>query len=162
MDKQQEIKEIGKRLSEIRNALGFLQKDFAGELGISGAGLSEIEAGNAKPRLEVYFNLLYKFNVNPDYWLLGIGEIFVSEETREAGGSFEEPDPVFSGESSEFLVAFSESMKSSPIVKYSMMSHFRRFLLENETLITKDTRKHHPEPSLDFLHNLERQMTLSE
>jgi transcriptional regulator with XRE-family HTH domain len=162
MDKDQEITQIGKRLSEIRNSLGFLQKDFAKELGISGASLSEIEAGNAKPRLEVYYNLLHKFNVSPDYWLLGKGEIFVSEEAREAGGSFEEQDHVFTGESNEFLLVFSESIKSSPIIKYSMMSHFRTFLLENETLITKDTRKHHPGLLLDIRHNPHTLSTFSE
>ncbi|MCP4213068.1 MAG: helix-turn-helix transcriptional regulator, partial [bacterium] len=39
-------KEIGERLKRIRSGLGFNQKDFAVELEISPASLSEIEAGN--------------------------------------------------------------------------------------------------------------------
>ena len=80
------LKEIGFRLQLVRKKLNLLQKDFAKTLDISNASLSEMEAGNAKPRFELIYNITKKFKVNINYLLHGEGEIFMSDEISRQSG----------------------------------------------------------------------------
>lgn len=139
------LADIGDRLQAIRKRLGFLQKDFARELGISGASLSEIEAGNAKPRFEVYYNLTGKFNVNIQYLLYGRGETFVAGDVDTAAG---ERVKRFD-EYRRFLESFLKYFRESLLVRYTMMSHFTTFLLEKESLIEKNIKKVRQLPGVD-------------
>jgi transcriptional regulator with XRE-family HTH domain len=129
------LKEIGFRLQLVRKKLNLLQKDFAKELDISNASLSEMEAGNAKPRFELIYNITKKFKVNINYLLHGEGEIFMSDEiSRQSGLEIKsEYQPFFK----DFLYYFSQS----PLVRTAMMNYFRTYILEKETLIEKDIRK---------------------
>jgi len=129
------LKEIGFRLQAVRKKLNLLQKDFAKTLDISNASLSEMEAGNAKPRFELIYNITKKFKININYLLHGEGEIFMSDElSRQSGFEIKsEYQPFFK----EFLYYFTQS----PLVRTAMMNYFRTYLLEKETLIEKDIRQ---------------------
>jgi DNA-binding XRE family transcriptional regulator len=129
------LKEIGFRLQLVRKKLNLLQKDFAKTLDISNASLSEMEAGNAKPRFELIYNITKKFKVNINYLLHGEGEVFMSDEiSRQSGLEIKsEYQPFFK----DFLYYFNQS----PLVRTAMMNYFRTYILEKETLIEKDIRK---------------------
>ncbi|UCH95404.1 MAG: helix-turn-helix transcriptional regulator [Candidatus Aminicenantes bacterium] len=129
------LKEIGLRLQLIRKRLNLLQKEFAKMLDISNASLSEMEAGNAKPRFELIYNITRKFKVNVNYLLHGEGEIFMSDEiSRQSGLDIRsEYLPFFK----DFLYYFNQS----PLVRTAMMNYFRTYILEKENLIEKDIRK---------------------
>jgi transcriptional regulator with XRE-family HTH domain len=129
------IKDIGERLQRIRKKINLLQKDFAQELEISGATLSEIEAGNLKPGFEVYYNLTKKYDVDIYYLLHGIGAMF-RDESSETMNGMDNRD-----EFAEFITGFLENFRESNIVRYSMITHFTAFLLENERLIEKNIKK---------------------
>jgi len=131
------LKSIGERMQSVRKELNLKQKDFAGELDISGASLSEIEAGNIKPRFEVFYHLTGKFNVNIYYLLYGKGEMFLTAPVGESALAGTEN----SGESREFMEAFLRYFSDSPVVRYEMMSFFTTYLVENEHLIEKDIKK---------------------
>lgn len=144
--KEPALADLGNRLQAIRKRLGFMQKDFARQLGISGASLSEIEAGNAKPRFEIYFNLTGTFNVSIQYLLYGRGSMFVSGEPDLVGGSV---GVKRFDEYRRFLESFLKYFRESLLVRYTMMSHFTAFLLEKESLIEKNIKKVRLLPGVD-------------
>lgn len=128
-------KEIGLRLQEVRKKLNLLQKDFAKTLDISNASLSEMEAGNAKPRFELLYNITKKYNVNVNYLLHGEGEIFMTDEiSRQSGIEFSQGNKDFF---KEFIYYFN----CSHLVRTAMMNYFRAYILEKEKLIQKDIVK---------------------
>jgi transcriptional regulator with XRE-family HTH domain len=133
--KDPELKEIGLRLQLIRKKLNLLQKDFAKSMDISNASLSEMEAGNAKPRFELIYNITSKYKVNINYLLHGEGEIFMSDEISRQSGL--EILPEYQLFFKDFLYYFNQS----PLVRTAMMNHFRTYILEKENLIEKDIRK---------------------
>jgi transcriptional regulator with XRE-family HTH domain len=126
---------IGERLQKIRKHLGLLQKDFAEKLEISTSSISDIEAGNIKPRFELIYNLTKKFNVNIYYLLHGKGDMFMPEEDDPA--YLANKLPQFKDWLKDFLRHFNQS----PMVRYSMMSYFLTYKNENDLLIAKDIEK---------------------
>lgn len=133
-EKDPVMEEFGTRVQLIRKKLGMMQKDFADQLGISGASLSEIEAGNTKPMFEVYYNLTAKFDVNMYYLLFGMGSMVVGGEPGDSS-AFNEPT-----EYRKFLETFLKYFRESQLVRYGMMTHFETFLLGNEHLIEKNIK----------------------
>lgn len=61
--------EIGKRLTELRNASGKTQREVANDNGISASAIAMYEAGKRIPRDEVKVSLA-------NYYHCSIGEIF--------------------------------------------------------------------------------------
>jgi len=135
-EKESELKEIGNRVVAIRKELHMLQKDFAKEMEISGGSLSEIEAGNAKPRYELLYNISRKYNVNLYYLLHGKGEMFVPDDIE----SFLGPRK-YGSDTEQWLKKFLFYFNESEMLRYAMMSHFSRFYLENKDVIDKSIHK---------------------
>lgn len=131
-DKDTLLIEIGLRMQTIRKRLGFKQVHFAAELGISPASLSEIEAGRAKPMFDTIFNLTKKFKVNIYYLLHGQGEEFIGDDVERAIGTGK------FGEYTEWLRKFLYYFRESEMLRYAMMSEFKKYLLENDRLIEKE------------------------
>lgn len=128
-------KEIGLRLQLVRKSLNLLQKDFARTLNISNASLSEMEAGNAKPRFELLYNITKIYNVNLNFLLHGEGEIFITNEILWQS-VFE-----ISPSHRDFFKEFFHYFNCSYLVRTAMMNYFRNYILEKETLIKKDIIK---------------------
>ncbi|UCH96643.1 MAG: helix-turn-helix transcriptional regulator [Candidatus Aminicenantes bacterium] len=128
-------KEIGLRLQLVRKRLNLLQKDFARSLDISNASLSEMEAGNAKPRFELIYNMTKKYKVNINYLLHGIGEVFMPEEISRQRGMEINPGHQ------DFFKEFFHYFNCSHLVRTAMMNYFRAYILEKENLIKKDIVK---------------------
>lgn len=124
--------EIGLRMQTIRKRLGFKQQNLAAELGISPASLSEIEAGRAKPMFDTIFNLTKKFRVNVYYLLHGQGEMFFENDIEASIGTGK------FGDYTEWLRKFLYYFRESEMVRYAMMSDFKKYLLENERIIEKE------------------------
>lgn len=128
-------KEIGLRIQVVRKRLNLLQKDFARTLNISNASLSEMEAGNAKPRFELLYNITKRHNVNLNYLLHGKGEIFMPNELSR------QSDVELSPGQRDFFKEFFYYFNCSHLVRTAMMNYFRTYILEKETLIKKDIIK---------------------
>jgi len=126
------LKEIGSRLQMIRKTLSMRQKELALELQVSNATLSQIESGQTGPRLEMIAFLSRKFNVSLHFLLYGQGEMF----------SDQKPGQTYPGktgkEIDDSLRELLEYIEESPLVRYSVLSFFRKFLLDNQVLIKKD------------------------
>jgi len=138
-------KEIGLRIQVVRKKLSLLQKDFAKSLNISNASLSEMEAGNAKPRFELLYNITKSYNVNLNYLLHGEGEIFMPNEISRQ--SVIEITPGHKDFFKEFFYYFN----CSHLVRTAMMNYFRTYILEKETLIKKDIVKTQNEGYSEFI-----------
>jgi len=131
---EKELEEIGNRLQLIRKKLKLQQKEMASALEISNATISEIEAGHTRPQFSVIYNLTTKYNVNIYYLLHGRGVMFMPEDIDLTART------EISGENAEFLQEFFHYFKASPLVRLTMMSVFKRFMLEKKKLIDKDIR----------------------
>lgn len=128
-------KEIGIRIQMVRKTLNLLQKDFARSLDISNASLSEMEAGNAKPRFELLYNITKRYNINLNYLLHGEGEIFMPNEISRQSAF--EINPGHRDFFKEFFYYFN----CSYLVRTAMINYFRTYILEKESLIKKDIIK---------------------
>ncbi len=72
--------EQGKRLKQIRQALGLSQDDLGSVLGISKQFYSNIETDRTKLNNEKLVLLCTEYNVNINYLLCGKGEMFIKEQ----------------------------------------------------------------------------------
>ena len=76
---------IGFRIKELIKAIGYSQRQFAKELGVSPTTISDYIAGRANPSPKVIKLIEQKFNVNPEWLREGKGEMFLPaiEEEEE-------------------------------------------------------------------------------
>jgi len=71
---------VGQRLKELRYKLGLSQKEFAEKLGIHYMTLSKYESEKYPPSLRFIKKLEEIFNVNPQWLLEGVGEMFLPKD----------------------------------------------------------------------------------
>lgn len=64
---------VNNRFKEVRKRLGFNQKDFASELGISQTHVSSIENGKDNPSTSLLKLLSIKFNIDEEWLISGVG-----------------------------------------------------------------------------------------
>ncbi len=72
---------IGTRLKQIRKLINKSQKELADELMLTKQAISNIETGKCLPSVSLLDKLLVKYNININYVISGIGEIFVTNNT---------------------------------------------------------------------------------
>lgn len=134
MDK--EVQEaFGKRIKRIRKELRLLQKEFAGQVGISHTYLSEIELGRGNPGVTFFYKVCTCFNLNPDYLVMGREPVFLANRNDEAA---QEPEYINEISNIEDLVWF---LKRLPMFRNSILGYAARFHIENEDLIKKALKK---------------------
>lgn len=75
--------EQGKRLKQIRQALGLSQDDLGSVLGISKQFYSNIETDRTKLNNEKLVLLCTEYDVNINYLLCGKGEMFIKEQPAD-------------------------------------------------------------------------------
>ncbi len=73
-------KDYIERLQIIRNYYKLNQTDFSAEIGMSQSNYSKIELGKVKPSKTVFYALMARFAINPDWVLTGQGEMLLSGE----------------------------------------------------------------------------------
>ena len=74
----------GERLKEIRQALKLSQQEFGDKLCVSKQYFSNLENDRNTLNNEKLVSLLVDFNVNLNYLLGGVGEIFLSKQKEDA------------------------------------------------------------------------------
>ena len=77
-------KEIGERIREVRRQLHITQRKFAGTLSLSPGNLSSIETGRCNATSALIHRIAINYDVSLNYLFLGIGSMFLSEETDTA------------------------------------------------------------------------------
>jgi transcriptional regulator with XRE-family HTH domain len=130
---------IGHNLKNIRNQLGFKQKELAENLNISSGYLSEVEAGKKSPGIEVLSKLLEKYQVNPAYILTGEGDCFLSPGKRESVDGKKKPKE---GDKYDAMVAeMLWYIEHIPVVGYAVFEFFSCYLYEKQDMIDKELKK---------------------
>lgn len=71
MDNIIDTKKIGERIYKLRKKNNDSQEKLALEIDLSQNGISKIESGNVKPKLETLIKIAKYFEVSPDYLLTG-------------------------------------------------------------------------------------------
>lgn len=77
------MSEVGNRLKEIRNELRLSQEAFGEKIGLTRAGIAAVESGNNKFSQDTLCKLLLTYNININYLLEGIGDMFVAPEYED-------------------------------------------------------------------------------
>lgn len=73
--------------------------------------------------------------MNPTWLLVSEGEMFVQEQPRGGGMGYD-----FGGQTEE-VQEMLKYMEQSPFVLSTVLSHFMKFLYENENIIKRDVEK---------------------
>ena len=69
-----EMWEIGQRIADKRNALGFSQEEFAEQIGLSRAAVGKIERGEVAPRTDTLISVCRILGTTPNAILMGTGQ----------------------------------------------------------------------------------------
>lgn len=129
---------INKRLIEVRKELHFsTQKDFAQVLEMPFRTLQNYEQGNSVIPHTFLQNLYVKFNVSPNWLLLGLGDIFVDGVPYFLLPS----DNVVAEKILDDLIAFfkgkKESLSLSKKIFFSINSNTKKFAYLLDELLEK-------------------------
>ena len=122
------LKEIGKRLKDVRSSLGLTIERMHEITGFSRSLISEAENGIKKPSAIYLFELLYRFNANINYVFSGKGEMFLPTAVGDSDGPVEIEDDL-----SEMFYL----IEHVDMVKYGMLSHFINYKTLNKNTINK-------------------------
>lgn len=74
------MENIGIRIKNIRNILKMSQEEFAKGLNVTKQAISNIENTKSAPGIALLDKLLQKYEVNLNYVISGIGDIFIKQE----------------------------------------------------------------------------------
>ena len=123
------------RLKKTRQQLAQNQKNFAKELGFTNTYLSELEAGERNISHNVIMKLADKYNISPNWILLGKGPMFFKQkENLDSNESLnlQQMDPN--------LKLLNWYCKNSPMVKHSVLGYFFRLLRIDKAIIEDDVK----------------------
>ncbi|MCX8281766.1 helix-turn-helix transcriptional regulator [Phyllobacterium sp. 0TCS1.6C] len=127
MQELQSLRNVGKRLSEVRTRLGISQIPFAETLGISSSAYKNYERGEREVPLKLIIDICEKYEVNPAWLILGKGS-----ETQVDIGEIIEASVIATH---EFLS--SEHKSISPERSGKIVSHLVNYALQ-EGELTKE------------------------
>lgn len=120
-----DVKEIGRRLKEVRKKIGKTLEQMRDITGLSTGGISEMEKGLKKPSSVYMFALKTEFDVNINWILSGEGTMFSPDI---------ELDLNF-GEDNILIQDLILCIKNVDIVRLDMLGYFSKFKRENPELI---------------------------
>ena len=72
MNLRMDIKEIGKRIRQVRNSHGLKQDEFAEKIGVKRHSLSRIESGKQQPPLDILGALWSVYKVDANWLINGV------------------------------------------------------------------------------------------
>ena len=79
-----------KRLQAIRKKLNLSQEEISTQIGISYRAYTSYERGDRKPSIDFLEKLVGKYNVNLNYLIAGVGDMFITSAKQ-----FEQEQDVF-------------------------------------------------------------------
>lgn len=81
---------MGNRVKLIRKSMGLNQEEFSKIFNCSNAFISAVEKDKSKLSVENLIKLLVEYNVNINYLLADIGEMFIGQDKADLTGINEE------------------------------------------------------------------------
>lgn len=138
MDKN-DLKEIGIRLKEVRNALNLTREEIKKQTGLSLVFISEIENGKTGPSAALLFFLAKTYNANINYVLTGKGDKIIREGCEEKNGN------SGSGKSRELMDELLYYIKNVDAVKYNILLSFVTLKSEHPDLFEEESEAQNQE-----------------
>ena len=74
------MEHIGTRIKNIRKLLNKSQEELAKELNVTKQAISNIENSKSSPSIGLLSKLLIDYDINLNYIISGMGDIFISKE----------------------------------------------------------------------------------
>ena len=134
--KKQLTSELGKRLEDLRLALGLHQNEMARAAGLNSGYLSELISGKKdNPGIENVLKIATRFNVSLNYLLLGEGEMFMPDKEEDLK---KEKELKLGIETIDDLYRL---MKRSNFVKNLVVGYAIKVCIDNEDTIRKEIEK---------------------
>ena len=75
---------FGERLQSVQKKMQLSQEDISTQIGISYRAYSSYERGDRKPPIDFLEKLATQFNINLNYLIAGIGEMFIPPKFEQA------------------------------------------------------------------------------
>lgn len=120
--------DIGPRIRKIRQLLNLKKEPFADAMGLSLLQLVQLEEGRHHTDINFFYWLVFMFDVNPDYVLMGRGPVFI----RGASVMEDNRLDVHGINTLEDVVWFS---KRSKLFLNNILAFAGRFYKENKDLL---------------------------
>ena len=138
------MKDIGKRVKELRNTLKMKQVDFAKRVLVSSSYISKIESGKESPS-EIFVKLIsLEFNISYEWLRSGIGGMDIKKNEYD----YFERNTQVNKLIPEFLFDFSEAIESLNATDNNFRTlNINGILLEITGILNADL----PEPQKDLL-----------
>jgi transcriptional regulator with XRE-family HTH domain len=130
-DKTFDLKQIGRRLREVRKKLGKTQEEMRQITGLSTAGISEMEQGLKKPSSVYMFALKTNFDVNINWILTGEGTMFSPDIELE----------LTFGDDNKIIQELILCVTNLPFVRYHMLKCFLELKRENPHEVEGQVKK---------------------
>ena len=80
---------FGARLQKARKKLQLSQEDISTQIGISYRAYASYERGDRKPPLDFLEKLAMKYNINLNWLIADVGEMFIPAEYNDVKDDFE-------------------------------------------------------------------------
>ena len=128
---------VGKRVRQVREALGLTQIEFVKPLDRKAAFLSQIENGTKKnPGVWIFFQVSLVYNVSMDYLFHGTGHMFLNQKINNDNDNRKYIEDIDSVEDLLWLFEHSKFFKDS------IMGYAGKFKYENDVLIKKSIERY--------------------
>jgi transcriptional regulator with XRE-family HTH domain len=77
------VKELKRRIKELRSSMGLTQQQFADRLGLKRQTIAAYEVGNTEPSNATLLSICREYKVNENWLRTGEGEMKVAQTTQE-------------------------------------------------------------------------------
>ncbi len=138
-------RDLGKRLKQIRRQLHLTQKAFGEKIGMVPTYISSLENARTGPGYFFLYQAAKYYNINPLYLILGKGPAFIDLEEKKKKEEKQEvqkkQEPPALGNDNPQIKEMLSYFERSPMVKYTVLGFFTKFILENKDLIEEDMKR---------------------
>lgn len=137
-------KELGKRIRFIREELGMTQTAFAKGLGISASFQSDVERSLKIPSFDLVLRIVDKYNVSPQYILMGKDAPFTGEEELTPANGPERPFipiPAVKTEDDALINKIFLFMINCPRVRYALFEFFLGYEQKNKEMMDAEFKR---------------------
>jgi transcriptional regulator with XRE-family HTH domain len=153
--KRSEVKiEVGRRMLQIRNALGYTQEKMVSFFKMGRSNLSQIETGYVFPKPFVLDSLQKNFGVSIEWLLSNKGKMFY-RDCQVKDLKLKDFDEMFNfGENKEEIFELLISMSKVPMIKHAILGFFLEYKIKYKESIRQAMEEFESDSSDDLKVNI--------
>jgi transcriptional regulator with XRE-family HTH domain len=131
---EDQLREFGKRVRQVREHLRLQQNEFAAGVGRSESYICQIEKGNGNPTFEFFYEMAKKYNISIDYLIYGKGDMIFNREIT----GFEETESKNAIDTLDDLIWY---LDHSSLFRMKILIEGKQFLYDKAEMIRKDIQE---------------------